>query len=729
MNPLHWVRDKIAGALVKAAAWPIFPRWLRHPFMDISFDTLVREGYKKNSAVFACVQALAFGFSEPQAYVYRDGAPDPDHPLSKLLHAPNPDMSWEVLLQYVITYAAIGGNCYLLETHNGAGDVIELWPLHDGQMAPVAGGERLISHYNLLVDGLATERIERENVIHFMWAVDPVQPWRGMGALVPVARESDLDSEMTAYNFSLLKNNAVPPLALVVPPGEILEQFQIDRMKNQWIDQHGGSNRGKPAVLEGGMDIRQLSFDVSKMAVDAMHNISESRICAAFKVPAVVAMLWAGMQQMTYNNVEGLMRYFTEQTLIPLWRRFGGALTMALAEDFGLADNERVQFDTQSVVALQKRYLEIGEHVDRQIRNGVMMRNEARESLGLAPVANGNVFLTGMGIIAEPGVIATQKAHVATLERKAADARQAAARALGRTLQSIRKEHEVRMAADVERFYRDLAATVVERARALEEAGLRAEVLNLRLAGWAPGAGGDPTTACGLSAMAENATKEQLTLPGLFEPDDFSGLIDVFGFWTYTIIESSWETWNFALGVDTSLTRNDPAVVQALETAGERISQISEATRNGVREILMEGYDRGWSIDHIVEGDFLEGIPGLSETVAGLTYRDANGNLIHLSAAQRARMIARTELGTAQNNTTMARYGAAGVDRVRVLDNGFDNSHEFCRAIAGKVVPASWAATHPLCHPNCVRAFAAEFDDPLDAGAIAAAERAGTCPF
>jgi hypothetical protein len=166
------------------------------------------------------------------------------------------------------------------------------------------------------------------------------------------------------------------------------------------------------------------------------------------------------------------------------------------------------------------------------------------------------------------------------------------------------------------------------------------------------------------------------------------------------------------------------AVVQGL---GTRISQISETTLNGVREVLAEGYQRGWSIDRIVIGD--DDVPGLRDTVRGLAYRGPTGAWVRLTPEQRARMIARTELGTAQNSASMNRYAATGVERVLVLDDGFENSHEFCRAIDGKVVPLSWALEHPLCHPNCVRAFAPEYDAPVDEGAIAAAEAAGTCPF
>lgn len=735
MRVMDNLRLWAAMTLMKATRVAVFPNWMRHSFMDIAFQTLVTDGYKKNSAVFACVQALAFGFSEPRLRVYTDGSPDELHPLAKLLHRPNPDMGLKSLLQYTMTYLAIGGNCYWLKVPNRRNEVVELWPLHDGQMTPVAGGSRLIGYYELYDgEGVKMDEIPRERVIHFKWAVDPLQPWRGLAPLVSVARETDLDSEMTDYTFALLKNNAVPPLALIAPANVILQDYQMRRMKQEWVEQYGGDNRGKPAILEGGVDIKQLSFDINKLAAEAMRNIPESRICAAFKVPPTVALLYVGLQHMTYDNVQGMLRYFTEQTLIPMWDRFDDTITHGLRDDFGLEDNVEVQFDTRAVVALQGRRLELGDFVDRAVRGGYMTRNEARAELGLAETADGDVFLVGFSTITEPALMAgsgkvspeSREEAKAIKAETTQEARRQRALQVGRILQSIRKGAELQMAAEVERFFHDLASRVMERSRALTEAGVRASVLEWKLAGWEPGQF-DPTTVCGLETLSSKA--QQLTLPGLFDDADFGDLLHVFTFWSYEILAESWDTWNYALDTTLSFNRNDPAVVALVQTLGERITLISDTTRNGVRELLSEGYQRGWSIDHIVSGDPEAGIPGLRDTVSGLTYRNPQGRLIHITAEQRARMIARTELGTAQNRTTYTRYVNAGVERVLVLDDGFENSHEFCRAINGKVVPISWAKGHALCHPNCVRAFAPEFDAPVDEGAIAAAEAAGKCPF
>ncbi len=69
------IRYALARLLLKAAALPVAPSWLKTTFFVPAFRALVKEGYKRNAAFFACVSALAFAFPEPPLYVYADETP------------------------------------------------------------------------------------------------------------------------------------------------------------------------------------------------------------------------------------------------------------------------------------------------------------------------------------------------------------------------------------------------------------------------------------------------------------------------------------------------------------------------------------------------------------------------------------------------------------------------------------------------------------------------------
>ena len=66
----------------------------------------------------------------------------------------------------------------------------------------------------------------------------------------------------------------------------------------------------------------------------------------------------------------------------------------------------------------------------------------------------------------------------------------------------------------------------------------------------------------------------------------------------------------------------------------------------------------------------------------------------------RAKAIARTEVQIAQNQTTAARYKAAGVTEVDIRDGDED---EGCAAVNGTRQSVDWFVDNPSEHPNCTR--------------------------
>jgi hypothetical protein len=245
-------------------------------------------------------------------------------------------------------------------------------------------------------------------------------------------------------------------------------------------------------------------------------------------------------------------------------------------------------------------------------------------------------------------------------------ARQAKARAgatrVARALQRARGEVASRMEARVEGYFDDLARAVAERAERVGKAQTKA-LPNV----------------------------EQLLLNS-----DEAGLLGIFRVFTFEILRASWEVWNQALDVELAFDESDPAVVAALAQSGTRITGIVETTRTAVRELLEYGASEGWTIDQLVRGDGDQ--PGLRDMVAE-------------SYKGRARAISRTEVGTAQQVASVARYQAAGVRRVTVLDGGGDDSDDICNQLNGTTQTLAWAEANPLQHPNCVRSFAPAFDD------------------
>jgi hypothetical protein len=139
-------------------------------------------------------------------------------------------------------------------------------------------------------------------------------------------------------------------------------------------------------------------------------------------------------------------------------------------------------------------------------------------------------------------------------------------------------------------------------------------------------------------------------------------------------------------------------VVEVIKLAGTRVKGIQQATMDALRESLAYGAEQGWSVDDLVRGDPENGIRGLRDIISE-TYKD------------RARTVARAELGEAQNTATVSRYQEAGVSAVEILDGGADDSAPACQAADGKIWTLDLFDRHHLQHPNCSRCSVPYFGD------------------
>jgi hypothetical protein len=122
---------------------------------------------------------------------------------------------------------------------------------------------------------------------------------------------------------------------------------------------------------------------------------------------------------------------------------------------------------------------------------------------------------------------------------------------------------------------------------------------------------------------------------------------------------------------------DDAARDWAAKQAAARVVQISETTRDALRELIADSIEDGRSTAEVIE---------------------AIENLYLNTWKSRPETISRTEIGSAQRNAALDRYLATGlVDRVKIHDG---DGHGPCAERNGKVVPIGDAPD--LLHPNCV---------------------------
>lgn len=350
-----------------------------------------------NSAVFACLMAIASAYPEPPLTVYQKAADGnveklPDHPLQEIIDYPTPngELSTEELLFWMAWAKHIDGNAYWLKVRSGnseRGNVIELWPVSPTAIEPVSEGGEWISYYRYRVSPSRVERISVSNVVHFRLGLDDRDMRKGLAPLKALVRQISTDNEADKFMATLLSNYAVPGLVVIPSANTTLSEPDADRITDKLRRKFGNDNRGNIAVMSKESKIEQFGFSPKDLDMTVLHRVPEERISAVMGVPAIVAGLGAGLERATYDNARAMGEWFTERKLIPQWRSDAAKLNTSLKPDFESDRSIYLDFDKGDVRALQEDENAKYERLQKAVaQKAWMTRNEARTDVGLDPI-------------------------------------------------------------------------------------------------------------------------------------------------------------------------------------------------------------------------------------------------------------------------------------------------------------------------------------------------------
>lgn len=360
-------------------------------------------GEDGNSAVFACLRALADADSEAPLRVYRkiDGEFDPveNSPIEDLLDEPHPDLDILEIRWWISWVKNLCGNAYLLKVRSGdyvTGNVVELWPVNPRVMRPHTeqGSNNFIDWYEMdSYDGKGIQEIPKENVIHFKMGTDPKDPRKGISPIQRLLREIAGDGEATRYQDAILRNFGAPGLVATMPSETMLSPKQIEELKHDIERRFSGDRRGSVGVMTGGAKMEQFGFSPTEMNLKILHDQPETRIAAVMGVDPLVARLGVGLEQSSnYASSRQVRENFTELTVVPAWKRDGMKWTRGLAREFTQDRNVVILHDLSEVRSLQEDENEKAKRIIGLFAGGLVTREEGRRDLGYDPeMANGEI--------------------------------------------------------------------------------------------------------------------------------------------------------------------------------------------------------------------------------------------------------------------------------------------------------------------------------------------------
>ncbi len=309
-----------------------------------------------------------------------------NHPLISLLNQPNPSMSGKEFLESVYSYKQIAGNAYILGIAGKAKNIQELYTLRPDRVSIIPGKNFIPLAYRYKVGSniqdYQVNPISGKSQILHLKNFHPTSDWYGLSSIEAAAYSIDQHNQAGEWNQALLQNGARPSGAIVVQSekgrARSLGDKQFSQLKETIETMFSGPhNAGKPMLLDGGLDWKEMSLSPKDMDFIESKHSSARDIALALGMPP---QLLGIPGDNTYSNLQEARLALWEQTIIPMVDNVIGNFNNWLSPYYG--GNIKLSYDLESIPALAERK----ESMWAKVENcSFMTVNEKRAMFNLPP--------------------------------------------------------------------------------------------------------------------------------------------------------------------------------------------------------------------------------------------------------------------------------------------------------------------------------------------------------
>ena len=336
-------------------------------FMQQSPEAYAKEGYAQNVVAFACIHKIASSVASVALQLQRGDSGDAvdKHPLLDLLTRPNPSQSGSDFFYALAAWRLIAGETFICRGQTGTGkstaprQLLILEPqkvkINAGPFFGIpasfeyepTGGKRIVFPVDQVTG--------KSDVLHLR-NFNPLAGSRGLSPLSAAAYSIDTHTAMLRHNKALLDNGGRPSGALTVSnadgtPMTLTPEQRADLKRDIDATYSGVSNTGRPLLLEGGMEWKEMGLSPKDLDFNTGMWAQAINICMALGVPSQLLGI-PGSQ--THANFEQAVETFWEDTVLPLVDSILDACNYWLVPMYGEGDL-KLFVDRDSISALESQ--------------------------------------------------------------------------------------------------------------------------------------------------------------------------------------------------------------------------------------------------------------------------------------------------------------------------------------------------------------------------------------
>ena len=344
--------------------------------------SLTRNGFVNNPIGFRCVKMIAeaVGAVPYQLTIEREAYDK--HPVLNLLKRPNAGQGYVDFLEELVGQLLLSGDGFVEAAALGEEAPQELYVLRSDRMRVVPGADGWPIAYEYAVGG-RKHRFDMtgdvQPILHVK-SFHPSDDHYGLSPLEAAAGALDVHSSASRWSKALLDNAARPSGAIIYKGADgmgALGQDQYSRLVEEIeLNHQGARNAGRPMLLEGGLEWKQMGFSPSDMEFQKTKETAVREVALAFGIPPLLLGLPGDN---TYANYAEANRAFYRHTVLPLCAKLHNSLSNWLS-GYG-EETISIQADLDHLPALATERDALWSRVKEA---DFLSDDEKREMLGLS---------------------------------------------------------------------------------------------------------------------------------------------------------------------------------------------------------------------------------------------------------------------------------------------------------------------------------------------------------
>ena len=297
-----------------------------------------------------------------------------DHPLAKLLRAPNEGTTRYTFIAETITDWCVYGNAYAIKLRRP--NRMELYRVPPPLMQP--HGDLIPRAYTWTVPGGQSITLDAADVFHLR-DYNPEDPVLGLSRLETLRKLLAEDAASVRYR-EWFWNNGAKLSGWIKRPREAprWNEEQRQQFRDEWGQFQGPANAGKTAVLEDGMEFNPVTATARESELVDARKLTREEVAAAFHVPP--AMLGI-LEAQGYGSLREQHKALYQDTLGPTVSLLEGEIERQLLTEFSDSDDVYVQMNIAE--KLQGSFEEEVSAMGSAVGSPWMTRNEARARANL----------------------------------------------------------------------------------------------------------------------------------------------------------------------------------------------------------------------------------------------------------------------------------------------------------------------------------------------------------